>query len=258
MDKETKQESSIPVQSRVSIVTLALLTKYWKGEDRDIKTVSQLVSWSLYLLTEILSSNGLIEQEPSVEEARIYMMENKLFQRGMAGRGSVKLDYAIKFQGIRERGGSPQQSMSSVDRTAYNTMHRKPNRFNGKPSSVEPFTGKVYNEQVKKAVEIMNNLPEELDNSVLDELTGAEFNKKVNAEGLYEQSVSVKEQPAKECEQSVKKEASDCSKVSCSEPMSIEERIRVNEEEANRQLDELNKFDPRTLMGKAIKEEKDC
>ena len=143
MDKITKQESSIPVQSRVSIVTLAALDNYWMGEGREIRTVSQLVSWSLYLLTEILTENDILGIEPSIEEARNYMMKRKLYQRNMDVRGYQKLGNAIKFQGMREDGCSPQQSINPQDRAAFGIMHKAPNRFSGKPSSVEPFTGKI-------------------------------------------------------------------------------------------------------------------
>ncbi len=143
MDRITKQESSIPVQSRVSIVTLAALDNYWAGEGRKIKTVSQLVSWSLYLLTEILTDNELLGTEPSIEEARDYMMRRELYQRNMDVKGYQKIVNAIKFQGMREDGCSPQQSINPQDRAAYGIMHKAPNRFSGKPSSVEPFTGSV-------------------------------------------------------------------------------------------------------------------
>ena len=163
MDKATKQESSIPVQSRVSIVTLAALSNYWESEDRDIRTVSQLVSWSLYLLSEILTTNGMLGQEPSVEEARNYMLKKGLYQRGMDTRGYQKLNNAIKFQRIREDGSSPQQSTNPADRAAYNIMHRKPNRFTGASMSVEPFTGKVDGDiyDRKEIEKIYNNVDQE-------------------------------------------------------------------------------------------------
>jgi len=219
MDKITKQESSIPVQSRVSIVTLASLDNYWLGEGKDIQSVSQLVSWSLYLLTEILTSNRLLGTEPSIEEARKYMMDRKLYQRGMDTRGYQKLGNAIRFQRMREEGANPQQSVNPTDKAAYNTMHRAPNKFSGKASSVEPFEGRVENDLVKQGMEILKNLPKDRRSSVLDELSGIT--------------------PLRERGNS---------------PEAVAEHIKAVDAVANAQLDELNSFDPRSLMDKAVKE----
>ena len=57
----TKQETSIPVQSRTSIISLAELAKYWETTEYDIRSMSQLISWSLDLLRDILKSNESIE-----------------------------------------------------------------------------------------------------------------------------------------------------------------------------------------------------
>jgi hypothetical protein len=219
MDKITKQESSIPVQSRVSIVTLASLDNYWLGEGKSIQTVSQLVSWSLYLLTEILTSNKMLGTEPSIEEARKYMIDRKLYQRGMDARGYQKLGNAIRFQGMREDGANPQQSTNPTDRAAYNMMHRMPNKFSGKSSSVEPFEGKVENDLVKQGMEILNNIPKNRQSSVLDELSGVTI--------LKERGNS---------------------------PEVVAEHIKAVDKAANEQLDALNNFDPLTLLKSAKKE----
>ena len=154
MNREEKQESSVPAQSRVSIVTLAQLAKYWQNEDYHIRTVSQLISWSLELLKEALVANGHIEGEPSIEEARHYMMKEKLFQQGTLARGKDKLNTAIRFDRIRKRGGDPRSNES--DRAIHNRLHRKHNQFTGEASSVEPFMDSVSganNELIKNAME---------------------------------------------------------------------------------------------------------
>jgi len=224
MDKETKQESSIPVQSRISIVTLASLDNYWRGEGKDIRTVSQLVSWSLYMLTEILTSNNLLGTDPSIEEARNYMMGRGLYQRGMDTRGYKKLGNAIRFQKMRDNGESPQQSANPTDKTAYNTLHRAPNRFTGKPSSVEPFMGRVTNPLVsQEAIDIYNNLqPEDIKPHISKEFAM----KDVELPPLHQGD----------------------------SPEAINERIQSNDKIANAQLDELNSFDPASLLSKAVKD----
>lgn len=225
MNKETMQESSIPAQCRVSIVTLASLAKYWKQNGYNIMTVSQLMSWSLYLLVEILESNNQIDKEPSIREAREYMMNEGLYQKSMGDKGYKKLNAAIRFQGLREEGINPANSYVREDRNISHMLHRAPNRFNGKPSSVEPFTGKVYNEKVREAMEIMNNLPENTDSSLLDELSGIDphSRKRENLESL---------------------------------DSSMEERFRKIGEDDKKLTEELNSLDLKELMSKAVKEEK--
>jgi len=173
MDREGKQESSVPAQSRVSIVTLAQLAVYWKGQGYEIRTISQLVSWSMDLLKDILSNNKQIGIDPSIAEAATYMMDNKLYQRGMYDRSRQKLSAAIRFEGMRQDGGHPMQSPNPQDRVAYKMMHRAPNQFTGAPSTVEPFMGKVKASgfDLEKAVEIANNTPEG-DHSLFHELSG--------------------------------------------------------------------------------------
>lgn len=227
MDRETKQESSIPVQSRVSIVTLAALDNYWYSEGRDIRTVSQLVSWSLYLLSEILNANNMLDTEPSIEEARNHMMNRGLYQRNMDTRGYQKLGNAIKFQKMREEGGSPQQSTYPSERAAYSIMHRKPNRFTGAAMSVEPFTGKVDSnipnrEQIES---IYNSLDEEV------------IRKKAIERSMGK---DIDELP-------VFKERGNS-------PEDMQARIEANDRRAQEELDRLNNLDLAELLKNAKKE----
>jgi hypothetical protein len=225
MDRDTKQESSIPVQSRVSIVTLATLDNYWTNEGRDIRTVSQLVSWSLYLLSEILTTNNMLGTEPSIEEARNHMMNRGLYQRNMDTKGYQKLGNAIRFQGMREEGNSPQQSLNPTDRTAYSLMHRAPNKFNGKPSSVEPFTGRVGSPYVtQEMIDKYNNMKSE------------------DVKPIISREFAMRDVELEPLKQGTTNE-------------DISDRIQENDKIANAQLDELNSFDPMSLIGKAIKKE---
>lgn len=224
MNKETKQESSIPAQCRVSIVTLASLANYWKANGYKISTVSQLMSWSLYLLTEILESNKLIGVEPSIEEARDYMMREGLYQKVTGDRGYKKLNAAIRFQGMRKEGINPANSSIKEDRNISHMLHRAPNQFTGKPSSVEPFMGRVINPLVsQEAIDIYNNLqPEDIKPHISKEFAM----KDVELPPLHQGD----------------------------SPEAINERIQSNDKIANAQLDELNSFDPASLLSKAVKD----
>lgn len=152
MNKETKQESSIPVATRVSVVTLAELDKYWvEGEGKYIKSMSQLVSWSLELLTEVLRANGKIESIESVAEAHRRLMGRELYQPSLSKRSFNKIGTAIKFENLRLEGIDPKKDFgegSNVTR-AYNMLHNS--------KSVQPLSRKGYSELTKKAIEIYDS-----------------------------------------------------------------------------------------------------
>lgn len=132
MEKRLRQESSIPVQTRVSIVSLAELDLYWFREGHSIRTMSQLISWSLDLLREVLEANGKVPGEfDTVAKAHQYLQARGLYQRGMKERGIKKISTALRFESLREEGLDPR----SVAPIQHNILHRK--------GSVEPLEGKV-------------------------------------------------------------------------------------------------------------------
>ena len=104
-DRMTKQENSIPVQSRVSMISLAELAKYWEGTEYEIRSMSQLISWSLDLLRDILKANEMIEVDGEFEmvvEARDYLVGRGLWQQKVAKRAFTKIGNAVRFQGFRD------------------------------------------------------------------------------------------------------------------------------------------------------------
>ena len=66
--KITKTESSMPVQSRISLITLANLDKFWMSKGKTIRNMSMLVNWSVDLLSEVLDANGELD---NIEGGRI-------------------------------------------------------------------------------------------------------------------------------------------------------------------------------------------
>jgi len=167
IDKEIKQESSVPAQGRFSIVELAELLLYWDSIGYHVSSMSQLLSWSISLLTEILIANNklphLIE---SVAEANNILDSANLYQRSLRKKIDKKIATAIAFENLREEGYDPKYhgrlSQSQIKKgecsttAAYNTLHKKDvdgkSKWNweykgvipkGTPSSFQPFTGKV-------------------------------------------------------------------------------------------------------------------
>ena len=115
-----KQESSLPVQSRVDIRTLANLLIYWETSSASIRNMSQLLSWSLEMFQQVLITNGkLPEVIESVARANEVLIERGLYQPGLRKRGKEKLLNAIRFENLRIEGEDPEQYVPQH----YNKIH---------------------------------------------------------------------------------------------------------------------------------------
>lgn len=108
INKEIKQESSIPVQSRVSFMSLARLHMYWVREGYSIKTMSQLVSWSVDLLCEVLEANEKMPEDiDSLAKAHRYLQIHGLYQGSTKKLAMKKIGTALRFEALREHGIDP-------------------------------------------------------------------------------------------------------------------------------------------------------
>ncbi len=151
MDRVRKQEASISLQSRVSIVSLAKLDMYWNGSGHHIRSISQLVSWSADLLVEILTSNNMLHDEVNtVAEAHRYLTDRGLYQRSMIKRNFQKIGTAIRFDSLRDEGVDPETYVPGQ----YNVLHNK--------RSVAPFSGSVSGgergDMIQEAIDIYKEL----------------------------------------------------------------------------------------------------
>jgi hypothetical protein len=155
MEKEVRQEASVPVQTRVSVVSLAELDMYWLREGSMIRSMSQLVAWSLDLLCEVLRANNrMVKDIESVSEAHRYLSNRELYQPSLRDRGRYKMSAALKFENLRYEGDDPARIGEKKRRvySDYNIVHRK--------NSVQMFEGRVDSDLVSKATEIFNSLPD--------------------------------------------------------------------------------------------------
>lgn len=121
ISNEKKVESSVPVQSRISIVNLARLDEYWEREGVYIKTMSQLVSWSIQLLCEVLENNNVMEVTTTVTDARRRLEGRGLFQPSLKNRSLKRISTALAFENMRQEGCDPRVFAKSK----YNMLHKK-------------------------------------------------------------------------------------------------------------------------------------
>ena len=119
--KEILVESSVPVQSRVSLTILAELGKYWEFQNVDIRSLSQLVSWSLEFLRDVLKSNGVLPEEiEDVGTAREYLKLNGLRQRSLEKRSRRKFSSALMMRNLRNEGVRPEEYVPAQFKMLHN------------------------------------------------------------------------------------------------------------------------------------------
>lgn len=152
MDKVAKQEASIPVQARINICCLADVGNYWEVEGYHMKSMSQLVAWSVELLSSILKNNGKTPMNTSVIDAHNWLRERGLYQASMKNRAFTKIGTAIRFEGMRGEGIRPEND-SDGSAKSYNILHNK--------DSVNPFMGQVVNKKANAAIEKYHELYDE-------------------------------------------------------------------------------------------------
>ena len=132
---EEKIETSIPVQGRISLVSLAELDTYFERAGYRIRTMSQLLSWSVELLCSTLKTNKVdIEHFDSIVEANRYLETKGLYQPSMRDRGFKKLGNALRFESLREEGTDPRNDVPHQ----YNIVHNS-HSVEPLPQELEPW-----------------------------------------------------------------------------------------------------------------------
>lgn len=158
MEKTTEQdrvnlnrlEASIPVQTRANITDLANLTSYWEGEGYRVRTMSQLLSWSMSLLVDILEKNNLMKYKiETAAEANKYLELMRLYQPSMKAKGFKRVAAAVRFEGMREEGMNP----AIEDPHSFSSIHNKHSMDNPPiiKKSQEEVVAEARRERILKA-----------------------------------------------------------------------------------------------------------
>jgi hypothetical protein len=125
IDQVKKVESAIPVQSRIDIRALAEMAIYWESIGKSVRTMSQLVNWSVDLCSQILKTNGMIEEEiDNVTKAHNALVIRELYQNKVMGRGRKKLLRTKQLENLRLEGVHPETG-GSAGHDEYALSHHK-------------------------------------------------------------------------------------------------------------------------------------
>jgi len=133
IDKDVKFERSLSVQARIDVTTLARLALYWEEEGVFVKSLSQLVSWSLELMLEVLVANGKVEdRDLRMSDAVRVLVSRGLRQASLTKKGYKRRAMALSFENLRMQKVEPSQYVPQQ----FSTMHKnKQEIFDGEVSA---------------------------------------------------------------------------------------------------------------------------
>lgn len=164
MDREEKQEASVPVASRVSLVTLANLVKYWDSQAVPMKSMSQLVSWSLDAFWQVISESQVVEGPVEDIVGAHNLIEAKgLYQKSLRARSMKKVSMAIGFKNLRDEGVSPSGYAPEAYRRMHNEKSVEPMPRRAKPDLAEAM--RIYREaeECDKKIAEKENAPVDME-----------------------------------------------------------------------------------------------
>lgn len=123
MDEKSRKESSISCQSRVSVVDLARLDWWWTKQGHHMRSMSQLINWSLMHMVDELVRQGHLGDDaiPTIASAHKYLNMRGLYQRSHLKRSGSRLAMAIKFESMRAAGLDTEREHPRAHRQIHNT-----------------------------------------------------------------------------------------------------------------------------------------
>jgi len=135
-----KREASVPVSTRVDVRSLAEVCNYFLHTNVPIRTMSQLVSWSVEMLLSTLRANDRIgDVRPTIENSYAFLHNNGLVQQNMMR----KLSSGMAFENLRVDGSHP----AIDDAIGYNRLHNN-NNWSGGVNDQRPYHDKEIKEPI--------------------------------------------------------------------------------------------------------------
>ena len=163
MSNEKKVESAIPVQSRIDIMALAEMAIYWESIGKGVKTMSQLVNWSVDLCSQILRANDKVREVDSLFDAHNILIDRGLYQSKVMERGRKKFIKGRQLENLRLEGVYP-ESGGVEGRREYVSLHNRHSLQSAPEMFNKPLNSK-YNEMHKE----MDKLEKEKAQKIRDE-----------------------------------------------------------------------------------------
>jgi len=120
--REVKVERTLPVSTRVNVVSLVNVNRYFKSIGYRARSMSQLVNWAVEALEEVIINKvGNKDMVDSLSEALAELRAEGLMQKTMKARGRAKMSYGLAAENLRAEKRDPQMVMER----RYKEIHGK-------------------------------------------------------------------------------------------------------------------------------------
>lgn len=158
MDRRSEeyQEASVALSARVDVRDLAELVNFWEAQGEYIRTMSQLVAWSINFLCQELRRNNLMPfRAESLSEASRHLRQRGLYQTKTRERTAKKFAMALAFENLRSEGGDPRVYAPQV----YKTMHGH-NQVMPPPEMLRPDVTDSSTMTAEEIEQLISQLPQ--------------------------------------------------------------------------------------------------
>lgn len=170
VEGDVRVESSIPVQSRVSLIDLARMDLFYVRLGDQPRSMSELVSRAVNLASDILIANGKMPGGiNTVAEAHRYLSVRGLYQRSMRDRSNRKISTALTLENLRVEGVDPRAHSRTKDLIGqqYNMLH---NENSVRRHSSEEVRAKATRDRLSEGSAISNEEWESIQRRIKEDL----------------------------------------------------------------------------------------
>jgi hypothetical protein len=150
-----RNESSIPVQARIDIRTLAKIAKYYDDNEMLPSSLSQLVGLSMDFFWNIIQKNLPENPELTIEQADNILVNLKMIQPSLRDRYQGKLFKAKTFENLRIEGIDPKEFIAQSKKEDQEILEVE---------KKELFNKRSYYKALVKETEKHHLLPESITN----------------------------------------------------------------------------------------------
>ena len=154
INDERKVEASIPVSARVNIMALAEMLLYFESQGMHVKSMSQLVGWSVDTGAQLLEYAKMLPHKVvTMLEANEIIQSRGLYQPSVMKRGRLKLNAGRRMENLRAEGEDPKFVPGLVERD-HNILHNEHSVKAAPDISIADMTKKYHEIEEQKKLEV--------------------------------------------------------------------------------------------------------
>jgi hypothetical protein len=151
-----RKESSLAFSARVDVIALAKVAKFLTNEGYRVRTMSQLINWSVQYLESILSQNGHSYKMDFVDASKLLI---ELGVMNPNGRNNKKIAASTRLSMLRREGYDPEIS----DPRTHNFLN---NRHSVQPIEIDDSDSAYSTAQIMNRTEASEKLKQAKDRAI--------------------------------------------------------------------------------------------